>query len=408
MKPLYIHGIGVVGPGLDGWRQTAAALVSDKDYTAAPMQAPVPSMLKANERRRTTATIRLALQAAEQAVAETGVSATGLATVFSSADGDMEIADRICRALTLPEKPVSPTHFHNSVHNAPAGYWSIAAATQMPSTTLAVYAASFSSGLLEAAVQSETTGEPVLIVAYENPPPHPLSLFEPITEPFSIAMVLDLEPSEYFSASLVLSLTGDGQLDTMQSPALERLRLGNPAARCLPLLRLLASKETSSVCLPYIWGCNIRIKVEHLMIDHTAICGLIPHAGSMCLLDSVAYWDNESIICHASSHQNVENPLYGNDGLSAVHALEYGAQAVALHGGLCTRKQGAEMPQGYIAAIRDAVFYQERLDRLPHLLQIEVRQLLVAGGDMIYELRVSTQEVKVAEARLTIMNRCGP
>ena len=69
-------------------------------------------------------------------------------------------------------------------------------------------------------------------------------------------------------------------------------------------------------------------------IDKPEIRTLIPHAGTMCLLDNVIDWDDESIVCVTNTHRDANNPLRRHNQLSAVHALEYGAQAAAIHGGL--------------------------------------------------------------------------
>jgi predicted hotdog family 3-hydroxylacyl-ACP dehydratase len=97
------------------------------------------------------------------------------------------------------------------------------------------------------------------------------------------------------------------------------------------------------------------------MLDADAIRALIPHAGRMCLLDQVLAYDPERIVCSCTSHTNDRNPLRTNDGLSAVHAIEYGAQAMALHGALLG---GAKRP-GYIVAVREV---QMNVDWLHEIL----------------------------------------
>jgi predicted hotdog family 3-hydroxylacyl-ACP dehydratase len=97
------------------------------------------------------------------------------------------------------------------------------------------------------------------------------------------------------------------------------------------------------------------------MLDADAIRALIPHAGRMCLLDQVLAYDPERIVCSCTSHTSDRNPLRTNDGLSAVHAIEYGAQAMALHGALLG---GAKRP-GYIVAVREV---QMNVDWLHEIL----------------------------------------
>jgi hypothetical protein len=246
---LRILGIGLIGPGLDGWSAGAPLLRNGAaSYVHAEAQIPAPGLLPANERRRSTPCIKLALAAAEQAVRDAGLDPAELASVFSSSHGDMRISDNICRALATEEKPVSPTQFHNSVHNAPAGYWSIATGSRQPSTSLAVADSSFSAGLLEALLQSRSGGRPVLLAAYDHPAPAPMDAVAHLTAPFGVALVLQAAGE---GAPLRLSLDG-GEESVMAQPALERLRLGNPAARALPLLAALADNRPATLRLPHL------------------------------------------------------------------------------------------------------------------------------------------------------------
>src|SRR5262252_1652363 len=96
-------------------------------------------------------------------------------------------------------------------------------------------------------------------------------------------------------------------------------------------------------------------------INKAQIRTLIPHSGTMCLLDEVTQWDDRSITCLTNTHHEPANPLRRDGCLSAVHAFEYGAQAAAVHGGLRARSVGATAPPGYLAALRDAHLYVARL-----------------------------------------------
>src|SRR5437762_13790353 len=93
---------------------------------------------------------------------------------------------------------------------------------------------------------------------------------------------------------------------------------------------------------------------DSLPIHNAEIRTLIPHSGSMCLLDSVTQWDDRSIVCVTNTHRDPANPLRRAGRLSALHAFEYGAQAAAVHGGLRARSAGATAPPGYLAALRNA------------------------------------------------------
>ncbi len=249
MIPLKLLGVGLIGPGLDGW-QASMPILKNSSHAFHPRETvvPIPNLLPPNERRRTTPVIKLALAAAEQAAKDALVDPGKLATVFASSLGDMRISDNLCRALASDEKLVSPTQFHNSVHNAPAGYWSIAMGSRHASTSLAASASSFPAALLETALQTQFTERPTLLVAYDHPAPFPLSSAAPLVAAFAVALVLQADSDD---PNLTLTL-GDGKPTILDNQALEQVRLGNPAARSLPLLQAIAREQSARVFIPYL------------------------------------------------------------------------------------------------------------------------------------------------------------
>jgi predicted hotdog family 3-hydroxylacyl-ACP dehydratase len=142
-----------------------------------------------------------------------------------------------------------------------------------------------------------------------------------------------------------------------------------------------------------------------LPLDKAEIRALIPHSGSMCLLDSVSAWDDQSIVCTSNTHTDRANPLRRDGKLSAVHAFEYAAQAVAVHGGLLARSVGSTAPPGYLAALRDAHLHVTRLDEITSALQIRASRLFGDSANSVYECRVVAGDAPVAEARITIILR---
>ncbi len=249
-----IRGIGVIGPGLEGWADTSAILRGERPYEPAPLPPLKPDLLPPNERRRTTQLIKLAIQAAEEAQRHSGISASEPACVFSSAEGDTFIVDRLCEALTLPDKPVSPTQFHNSVHNAPAGYWAIAGQARRFSTSIAAAGASFAAGLMEAMVYVATEGEPVLLVAYDVALPEPLASFGECRAPFAVALVLAAVEDGEGLAMLGMASPQAGIASDDLPEALAALRRDNPAAESLPLLQRLAQGKSGMVSCVYLDG----------------------------------------------------------------------------------------------------------------------------------------------------------
>ena len=145
--------------------------------------------------------------------------------------------------------------------------------------------------------------------------------------------------------------------------------------------------------------------IKGIQINKAEIRTLVPHSGTMCLLDSVTEWDDRSIVCSSNTHRNPANPLRRDGRLSAVHAFEYGAQAAAVHGGLRARSVGVTAPPGYLAALRDARLHVMRLDDVASSLRIYAQRLFGEAANTVYECRVSAGDVLLAEGRITIMPR---
>ncbi len=256
----HVTGIGLLGPGLTDWRSAVAVLAGERPYRAAPTVLPVVEALPPAERRRTGATVRLACAVAQQAVSEAGADAAELKTVFSSSGADGAICHEICSTLASDDRQVSPTRFHNSVHNAAAGYWSIAMQATAPSTALCAFDGSFAAGLLEAMTLAAVDAAPVLLVAYETGYPQPLRAKRPLPDAFGVALLLDPRPAARPCARICLSLT-DADAERMADPQLEALRAQVPAARSLPLLRRLARGESGGAVLEYLQQ-RIRVQVS--------------------------------------------------------------------------------------------------------------------------------------------------
>src|SRR6266705_5950988 len=121
--------------------------------------------------------------------------------------------------------------------------------------------------------------------------------------------------------------------------------------------------------------------LDEVPITKAEIRTLIPHSGLMCLLDEVRQWDDRSIVCITNTHRDPANPLRRDGRLSALHALEYGEQAAAVHGGLRARAAGATAPPCYLAALRDAHLHVARLDDLASPLEVRAQRLFGDSGN---------------------------
>lgn len=141
-----------------------------------------------------------------------------------------------------------------------------------------------------------------------------------------------------------------------------------------------------------------------MQIDKEGIRRLIPHSGAMCLLDGVTFWDAERIECVASTHLARGNPLRVDGHLLGVHLIEYGAQAIAVHGGLLAPVKRRSFKPGYLAAIADAHFYVDTLAAVSSELHVEAKALMRSEAGVVYTIEVSSKEKgSLAEARATVV-----
>jgi len=261
---VFVEGIGVCGPGLDGWEKTSAILRGLAPYEDGPAPQPKAEMLPPAERRRSSATIRLAVSTTAEATRMAGEGGEKKVSVFASSGGDGELAARICEALAKPEKAVSPFMFHNSVHNAPSGYWGIASQSMEPSNSISCGNGSFAGGLLEAATFCAVDGVKAILAVYDYPSPPPLFKEMKIDFPFAMAFVLSPYPSPCSIAALDMHALPAGPsaaVSTMDDPRIEAVRMGNPAARSLPVLSAIANGESVETVVEYVDGLVMKVRV---------------------------------------------------------------------------------------------------------------------------------------------------
>ncbi len=257
----WIEGVSVIAPGLPSWAHTSAVLRGEQALLAEPTQLLVPTLLPAAERRRASRVVKLALGLGVEAAIHAGLDVADLATVFSASGADGHNCDALCAQLATEDRQISPTRFHNSVHNAAAGYWGIASRSMAPCQVLCAYDASFGAGLLEAMAQVVFDQIPVLLIAYDSEYPEPLFSKRPIPDCAGVALLLTPLASEKSLACI--ELQPSTQVATkMSAPALEQLRTQVPALRALPLLQALAKHQTQSVCLDYLPPMQLLLKVS--------------------------------------------------------------------------------------------------------------------------------------------------
>jgi len=268
---VYLEGVGLLAPGLQGYVASAPVLAGRVPYAPVATVVPVSALLPAAERRRAGLPVRLSLAVGQEAFAHAARDPAVTATVFTSSSGDGENLHRICETLASAGREISPTRFHNSVHNAPAGYWSIAVGARAASTSLCAYDASFAVGLIDAAAQALAEQAAVALIACDQPYPEPLNTVRRIGAAVGVGLVLTARATPRSLAMLDLSLVPvTGRVTRMQDAQLEALRAGVPAARGLPLLVALATLATLTaptqgagavVDLDYVGALRVRAEL---------------------------------------------------------------------------------------------------------------------------------------------------
>ncbi len=169
--------------------------------------------------------------------------------MFTSAHGDLGVNDYMCSTLAAQPTAISPTKFHNSVHNAAAGYWTIATGCREASTALTAFDASFAAGLLEAAAQCQADERPVLLVAFDVEAVGALKSVTASAGLLACALVIAPSASEQTVAAFDWSLVaGPASAPVYRSPA-ARTIAGNAMADALPLLEAIAVDADGALAL---------------------------------------------------------------------------------------------------------------------------------------------------------------
>ncbi len=247
---LFIEGIAFWAPTLPGWPAARAAFRGEGEPLTGPAKRPAPEILAPAERRRAPDTVALALEVAAAAVRESGLDAASLPSVFTSAHGDLAVNDYMCTTLASAPTLISPTKFHNSVHNAAAGYWTIATGCREASSALTAFDASFGAGLLEAAMQVEADARPVLLVAFDVEATGALASVTKSAGLLACAFVLAPRESERTVAAFEWSLAVNAPTATAPRSAAARSLSGNAMAGASPFLEAIAADAGGDLMLP--------------------------------------------------------------------------------------------------------------------------------------------------------------
>ncbi len=265
-----LYAAGALAPGIGSLHDLIALRRSARVLESDSLTLPVPHALDANERRRASQAVRLSMACAEQALRTSPFAVDRLRLVFASDEGTGEVCKQMLEALATG-RDVSPLVFHNSVHNAPSGYFTIGHHSKQPALSVSLGLESFASGLLCAATEAHTTRQPVLFVCYDPPMPPPMRSLLPVEQASATAWVMAASsgapqaPAPLASFTLELGKADAEQLDTR--PAwLPAAWAANASAAGMVALGLLADKTGA---------CEMRLGYQKLRLERlpgAAVC----------------------------------------------------------------------------------------------------------------------------------------
>ncbi len=261
MLEVVIEGIGLWSPALPGWSAGRPILCGEAPVASAAAR-PAPSLLAANERRRAPDSVLLAFEIAQQACAMAAREPGSMPAVFASAWGDLAINDYLCATLLQSPQDVSPTRFHNSVHNAPAGYWAIATGCTASTNAVSAGSATFAAGLLEAMVLAATEDTPVLFAAYDIAASGPLADVVKSRSVLGIALVITPRRDRAGAALRLTLVPATAPELAPDSALLHPLHGDNPIAYGLPLLTALGLGEARTLVLPAGPRTNLNLEIS--------------------------------------------------------------------------------------------------------------------------------------------------
>ena len=260
MLDFEISGIGAWSENFASCEDLFAGLETGGWSAAAALQ---PELIPPRERRRAPQFVKMAVEVMLQACRMAGMEPGRPAAVFASQMSDMDTTDYICRVLAQSPELVSPTRFHNSVHNAAVGYWSIATANRAPANAIAAFEYSVPLALLEAAAQVAAEETPVLMVVQDSAPPAPFDYICPGAHSFAAALLLvpagsSREPLARCRLRTAAAAAGWPALP----PGLPEGLTNNVSARILPLLQAVGRPPGSEAGIAFPLADQLSLELE--------------------------------------------------------------------------------------------------------------------------------------------------
>ena len=257
----YVDGVALWAPRIPGWTVARPVLRGESVAPEQPAPRPSPVLLAPTERRRAPDTVAIALEVAARACESAGADPRELASVFACTEGDLAISDYMAATLASNPTLVSPTRFHNSVHNAAAGYWTIGTGCMQPYTALSAYRDTFGAGLLEALVQAESSGRATLLVAYDIESCGPGATMVLSRGIVGVGVVVAPDASAG-SMARIRWRTGHGTERTAPLARNTELVAGNAMAPCLPFFEAMAMETVGTVRFGLSPSMTLEIKFD--------------------------------------------------------------------------------------------------------------------------------------------------
>jgi len=263
-----VIGLGAWGESFDSW-QSLARLLKGNGTDPEKVSGPKPQVIPANERRRAPLPVRLAVESSWQASQMAKTDPKELSCVFVSGFGDTQLTDYMCKVLAGESKELSPTKFHNSVHNAAAGYWTISTGCEQAANSVAAFENSVSMTLLEGMIQCIEEDKPILLTFFDAPVSHILTDIMGPGDSFSSSIVIVPESFSHQS-DYAKKITATLEQVSCEWPALnvcsDAIKISytnNPSARVFSLLELLADESGSkTIVLPLSEQTALSVRVD--------------------------------------------------------------------------------------------------------------------------------------------------
>jgi len=260
---LFVEGVGFWASRMPGWELARQVLRGEVAAPTLTTPRPSPELLPAAERRRAPDTVAVALQVATHACKAARRDPKLLSSVFASTHGDLAISDSICETLAKAPALTSPIKFHNSVHNAAAGYWTIGTGCMQPYTSVSAYTWTFAQGLLESAVQAQNGNGPVLFVAYDIEARGPAGTMQPSRGVLGAALVVSPAAHEHCVARLCWQI----KPEPASPPTASRTRnaelvRGNAMENCLVLFEALADGTPRTIVQALAPRLSLHLQVS--------------------------------------------------------------------------------------------------------------------------------------------------